>query len=605
MDIQRFNFPWKLLEILVAVSESHFVSFDLELSGVPVRAYGAQNAGKQTLQQRYSEIKEAAEQYTILQLGLTCVKEDAIAGTYELKPFNIHLSPVLTERLDIDRTFSFHSGAVEFLNSVGFNFQAPMAIGVPYLSRDEAALARARTKERLSRTKDFYEPLVIKPEEVETLALQKRVQKLTREWLKTESSIHEGLYLGPKELSTASPPPEELSRFEKRIVHQIIRSDFEDLVTFPRRGAIQVQRLDKEREEHIKQQKLKESQERIHRQTGFRWIVEAIAGKDFSKIDWQSFIEINDDGHAIPAMFDVKSRFQQCQHRLRGKPRPVVGHNMFLDLVYLYQTFVGQLPDKVEEFAHAVNDLFPLVVDTKYVATHECGDLNPMSSLQQIAEQLDAQEKPVMHSHKDFGKYQDMVAHHEAGYDSLLTAKIAVRLSAKLEAERMPAKDDGEDDEPGGVSVGTNEPPSSRSVVSSAIETFRSKLVVPVAEAVAKVGSRQDHPSRFAHATAFDGLQEEGETSIEASNDPVLNFDDLPDSMTAADNAPQDWHEGRDWAAEQPWTPYRLMPRWSTEFWQEYGNRLRVFGTRESMCVLQAGTKTAAMQNKDGEPIVW
>ncbi|KAF4553395.1 CAF1 family ribonuclease-like protein [Elsinoe fawcettii] len=619
MDIQRANFPSKLLEILTAVSESHCVSFDLELSGVPVRPYGHTSSGKQTLQQRYSEIRTAAQKYTILQLGLTCVKENIIDGTYELKPFNVNLSPILTERLDIDRDFSFHSGAVEFLNSVGFNFQAPLAIGVPYMSRDEAELAEKRAEERLSRTKDFYEPMIIKPDELEALALQKKINEVVKEWLKTPSSEGVALAIGPKEVSSKVPPPEELSRYEKRLIHQIVRSDFENLVTFPRKGNIQVQHLDQDQEDAIKRRKLRETQERIYRQTGFRWIVEAIAGRSFARIDWQSFIEYNDEGQIIPANFDIEARFQRCQHLLQNKPRPVIGHNMFLDLVYLYQTFIGHLPEKVEDFAYKINELFPIVVDTKYVATHECGDINPMSSLQQIAEQLDQQETPSIKTHKDFTKYDDYVAHHEAGYDSLLTAKIAIRLSAKLEADRRPmeatedahgAEAGSSEDEGGGVAVdGAQE---SKSALGAVMDTVKSKIVVPIKDTITssrpqKKPAETKQSSRFAHATAFDGLQEDNSKDDDLKDD-VVQFDDLP----GQDNAPDTWAQApsdpdlteQNWYAEPRYIPRRLMPRWTADFWQEYGNRLRVFGTQESICVLSPEPDTFN-KKQDAKPVQW
>ncbi|KAF2218909.1 ribonuclease H-like domain-containing protein [Elsinoe ampelina] len=622
MDVNRFQFPARLLEILTAVSESHFVALDLELSGVPVRPYGASHAGKQTLQQRYAEIRLAAQKYTILQVGLTCVKEDTIDGRYELKPFNVNLNPTLSERLDVDRDFSFHSGAVEFLNSVGFNFQAPLAIGVPYLSRDEAKLAEQRAEERLSRTNDFYEPMVIKPEETEALALQKKINLLVKNWLKTPSGEAEPLTIGPREITSLPVPPEELSRYEKRLIHQIVRSDFEKLVTFPRRGTIQVRHLDQDREDAIKRQKMKETKERIYRQTGFRWVIEAIAGRSFANIDWQTFVEYNEEGQIIPANFDIKARFQRCQHLLQNKPRPVIGHNMFLDLIYLYQTFIGQLPETVEGFASKINELFPVIVDTKYVATHECGDINPMSSLQQIAEQMDQHDKPTTNTHGNFVKYDDYAAHHEAGYDSMLTAKVAIKLSSKLEADRTPVEgpnglDAGssEDDGPGGVAVDADQ--ESKSTLGSVLQTVKTKIVVPIKETMTASKSSKktpttNQPSRFAHATAFDGLQEDDAKDTPAEEDPVVQFDDLP-TATDQDDALETWDQGpvdpdlqdQNWTDEiMKWVPRRLMPRWTAEFWQEYGNRLRVFGTQESLCVLAPGPNSV-IKDRDAKAVQW
>ena len=84
MDITRQSFFYLLPRILNELATCEFVALDLELSGISLKPnqgrLAKSSAGKQTLQQRYEEVKEAAERYQILQLGLTLVKEDARTG---------------------------------------------------------------------------------------------------------------------------------------------------------------------------------------------------------------------------------------------------------------------------------------------------------------------------------------------------------------------------------------------------------------------------------------------------------------------------------------------------------------------------------------------
>lgn len=84
MDITRQTFPNQLPYLIAAIANAHFVAIDLELSGIP----GKQNNelkprsnGLPSLQQRYEETKKAAEQYQVLQLGITCVGENRDRGT--------------------------------------------------------------------------------------------------------------------------------------------------------------------------------------------------------------------------------------------------------------------------------------------------------------------------------------------------------------------------------------------------------------------------------------------------------------------------------------------------------------------------------------------
>ena len=78
MDIQKSHFTQELVRIIEHVADSHFVAFDLEFSGVAGRrkALPGGKRDKLTLQEMYDDVKEAAEKYQILQVGLTVVKED-------------------------------------------------------------------------------------------------------------------------------------------------------------------------------------------------------------------------------------------------------------------------------------------------------------------------------------------------------------------------------------------------------------------------------------------------------------------------------------------------------------------------------------------------
>lgn len=67
---------------------------------------------------------------------------------------------------------------------------------------------------------------------------------------------------------------DELSRFEKRLVHQLVRAEFPELVTVSKKGFIQIVRFNKEREDRIAADRRRELEERIGRQKGFRWIIE-------------------------------------------------------------------------------------------------------------------------------------------------------------------------------------------------------------------------------------------------------------------------------------------------------------------------------------------
>ena len=88
MDVSRHRFQACLPFILEDIANAHFVSIDLELSGIPgpqtkrSQMDGVSSSGKPTLQERYIDTKQAVERYQVLQLGLTCVIEDMDCGLF-------------------------------------------------------------------------------------------------------------------------------------------------------------------------------------------------------------------------------------------------------------------------------------------------------------------------------------------------------------------------------------------------------------------------------------------------------------------------------------------------------------------------------------------
>ena len=187
MDVDKIAFPSRLLEILEALSACSFVSIDFEFSGVVSKPT---TRTKQTLQERYAEVREAADKYQILQVGLTCATFSREKNAYVLKPYNIPICPTFDEELDLERQFSFQSGAVEFLLKNAFNFNVSFEDGVPYLSREEEEEAKRKFKER--GTKGRFEDIEIADSDVLTNAFLQKVRGEVNEWLE-KGNMMEGV----------------------------------------------------------------------------------------------------------------------------------------------------------------------------------------------------------------------------------------------------------------------------------------------------------------------------------------------------------------------------------------------------------------------------
>lgn len=61
---------------------SHAVAIDLEFSGLPRNLSSSVAGRRQSVEERYQSLREAAEKFQVLQVGLTTVEVNENAGEY-------------------------------------------------------------------------------------------------------------------------------------------------------------------------------------------------------------------------------------------------------------------------------------------------------------------------------------------------------------------------------------------------------------------------------------------------------------------------------------------------------------------------------------------
>ena len=182
-----------------------------------------------------------------------------------------------------------------------------------------------------------------------------------------------------------------------RLVHQLVRAEFPKLKSLGKRTHVQIVLLDEAREKAWRKEKKKRIKEHIADQVGFRWIVEFMGNGDTSTIDAKCFARNPVTGEAAYAdLSNLKSRWDRARDMIEHRRTVLVGHNLFTDLIYLYRTFIGPLPETVEEHARNTHQLFPRVIDTKYMATHNVGRIKPDSSLDVLEMNLAEQSHPII-----------------------------------------------------------------------------------------------------------------------------------------------------------------------------------------------------------------
>jgi poly(A)-specific ribonuclease len=419
----------------------------------------------------------------------------------------------------------------------------------------------------------------------------------------------------------------DLSSFDRRLVHQLVRAEYKDqLMTMGRRDCVIVKEIDVQREARYAKDRKKRVRAQIARQTGFRWIIQAITGGSLHGIDIAWFAKDPVNGSDI--FFDEQdftARFNRAAAHLKTRRPVLVGHNLFTDLIYLYHSFIGQLPDTVSEFRIRIHNLFPTIVDTKYLATHNCGNINPASSLEQIEETLRTQKVPSIQTHAQHTKYVSREAFHEAGYDSLLTARVMILLSANLEAAGKYVPEAGSDEEYDTAPEDLGEDPPGEGPDGNGPTPAKDIPTGPKRSMTRKRKSKEENvkvKSRFGTKTTFDALMSGDDSSPERGipNSTSLLNGHKPTTARAPSHSPLpspqiisglvdkkksslnptakpfgatssqqeetskalDKQEEISKAAEKQENKVpSLMPPFECDFWRVYGNKLRIFGTEE------------------------
>lgn len=123
--------------------------------------------------------------------------------------------------------------------------------------------------------------------------------------------------------------------------------------------------------------------------------------------------------------------------------KPLVGHFASLDLGFLYQTFIGELPPTFEQFCLSLRQMFPHILDTKVISKkiqhHIKGLRVDLSSLFEACHDSKLL-KP--YTNVDLSTYEGAECEHEAGYDAYITGSCFVAMLNYLHHHEAHVKEE-------------------------------------------------------------------------------------------------------------------------------------------------------------------
>lgn len=475
MDIDQTNFWPNLLLVIETISRADFVAFDLEMTGVSMRTDQSIESFTQHLS---NQGKAAAQTFNILQVGISCASYDDEIEAYRLYTFNFQLTPVLGQpdqaellATKIPRNVSVSLKSMLFLESHGYRFDTMIHGGVSYLSQDETKTVQ-ELHHRLPPNRDILEgwKLVANPSAV-------------------EHAIKELEYYDAQAATAESPFTSEPDE-----------PDFEPF-------SIKVVEL-----------------------AAFRYVIEALLSCPFACEIYPELISPKAD---YTTKLDIHARLLAAEDRLRTSPPILIGHNPLFDICFLYETFIGTLPNDVAEFTKLTHEMFPRLVDTKYfTADEEEGDRN----LHKLYGAYKWKEVPAVVP-KERGGGKGMP--HQAGWDSYMTMVVFLKAAGEMVMERG-LRLEGEKEEilkeGGGGKEG----------------------VVEVEDVVGMGGTAVEEKPSIENA--FAKLNPFGEWYLDGKTVAKVKEKEVGEKVRI--------RKKKD----------RPIPAWETEFWAEYGNKIGIGG---------------------------
>nr|CAD7429727.1 unnamed protein product [Timema monikensis] len=241
--------------------------------------------------ERYHKLRQCLGGYIVLQIGLTSFRFCRQGNAYVSTTYNFHVFP--RSFFSLDNSFSCQASSLEFLSRHNFDFNKFVYEGLPYLSQSQESQLRQELCEG-HLFQDLERTVTLDDERV----LQEECSRVC-DWL-ASAVLGDSILLGG----------ENLQRRGKSLVymlHKELRKRFLSVWTFPEKGLVLVKK------------------------------VSADERNDFVDLERESSSLEHD---VIKSMLGFSRVFKL----LTELGKPLVGHNLLLDLALMYAQFHEPLP---------------------------------------------------------------------------------------------------------------------------------------------------------------------------------------------------------------------------------------------------------------------
>ncbi|XP_035394755.1 poly(A)-specific ribonuclease PNLDC1 isoform X3 [Cygnus atratus] len=304
MDVGAAGFGRLLPGLRDRVRRAAFLGLDMEFTGL-YSAFPQNNQPSlfDSPAERYLKVRQSVQRFTVTQLGLAIFSKED-SNKYVVHSYNFFLFPSTLGVTDVEFTLS--ASSIQFLSHYGFDFNKFLKDGIPYMNELQEKSLNQRLSEGSWRVCSAVDRDVMK----------KAIDEVTC-WI---VAAEEGETMILKDLSGS----------QMLEVQLVLRQALQNVWTQPLEDSEVV----------VKKVSLQQ-----------RWLLEN-SSYDYCR---KELILMSARGFTNLFQILVKAK------------KPLVGHNMFVDLCHLHDKFYKPLPESYEEFKRNIHNLFPVLIDTKTV----------------------------------------------------------------------------------------------------------------------------------------------------------------------------------------------------------------------------------------------
>ncbi|XP_043665751.1 pre-piRNA 3'-exonuclease trimmer-like isoform X1 [Vespula pensylvanica] len=312
ININKHNFQKMYPTIKTSLENADVIAINAEFSGLETDE-SSKPSLFDTIEERYEKLRKSSEKFIIIQFGITCIEQLPYQNKYKTKMFKFFLFP---SSIPIkNRQFLWQVAAIEFLSLNDFNFNKMAYDGISYLNEVEELKFKQYLKDdNMIRNIDHMSYK-------ETDEIKRAIDNVAN-WLEFSDNPDEDPEYIILKISVSSVNLQYL-------LQKILRSRFSRIWTTCNNEEITVIKVSLE----------------------IRRMLETEEGDILNK-----------------ALLDSYIGFSKVFKLLVELKKPIVGHNILLDLIYMFKLFYKPLPKRYNDFKVETHRLFPIIYDTKYLS---------------------------------------------------------------------------------------------------------------------------------------------------------------------------------------------------------------------------------------------